>query len=153
MQELAMIEDECDEGESPRASHWHDNSGYTDVELYPDGSYKSVVPEIETEWMLQGRPVELRGGHTVKFFPSGALEQGVLASRTTVSVFGLPAAAAEGTRIHFHPNGEVRSLTLASQARWFRRDKTWRYRGSTYAPGSTIVLSEDGAVERVVAPN
>jgi hypothetical protein len=153
MQDVAMIEEEADECGYLRAAEWHDNSGYTHVELYPDGGYKSVVPEIETEWMLQGRAVQLRAGHTVKFFPSGVLEQGVLASQTTVSVFGVPAAAAEGTRIDFHPSGEVRSLTLASQARWFRRDKTWTYRGSRYAPGSTVVLSADGAVEHVVEAN
>jgi hypothetical protein len=139
---------ESGESERPPASESHDNSGYTCIELYPDGGYKSLVPEIDTEWVLQGQPVQLRAGCTVKFFPSGAVEQGVLASQTTLTIFTVPAAAAEGTRVDFHQTGEVRSVTLASQARWFRRDKSWKYRGAKYAPGTRLVFSEDGAVER-----
>jgi hypothetical protein len=134
--------------ENENASDWHDNSGFTSVELYPDGGYKSFVPEIDTEWMLKGQVVKLRASSTVTLYPSGGLERCVLASKTTLNVFGVTVAVAEGATLELHPNGEVRSLTLASQARWLRLEKKWKYRGATYDPGTTLVLSEEGAVVR-----
>jgi hypothetical protein len=136
-----------DETEAP-VSDRRDNSGFTSVELYPDGGYKSFVPEIDTEWMLDGQVVTLRASSTVRLYPDGGLERCVLASKATLNVFGVSAAVAEGSTLDLHPSGNVRSLTLASQARWLRRGKTWTYRGATYDPGTTLVLSEEGAVVR-----
>jgi hypothetical protein len=126
---------------------WRDNSGYTDVERYSDGTYKSFVPEIDTEWMLSKRTLILAAGHRVQFFANGQLERCVLAARATIDVFGAPVALAADTVLTFHPSGEVRSFTLGSQSSWLPWvSRGWRYRGAVYDEGSKLHLSEDGLV-------
>jgi len=136
----------CDTDSLPD-SEWRDNSGYTDVECYSDGTYKSFVPEIATEWMLSGRTLVLAAGHRVTFFANGQLERCVLASQATVDVFGAPAALAADTTLAFHASGEVRSFTLGSQTSWLPwASRNWKYRGAAYDAGMALDLSEDGTV-------
>ena len=133
--------------ESEPGSDWSDNSGYTDVEHYSDGTYKSFVPEIDTEWMISGRTLVLAAGHRVKFFANGQLESCVLAAKARIDVFGAPVVLAADTALAFHASGEVRSFTLGSQSSWIPWvSRMWNYMGSAYDEGQTLHLSEDGTV-------
>jgi hypothetical protein len=135
------------EMESELGFDWRDNSGYSDVERFSDGTYKSFVPEIDTEWMLSRRTLILAAGHRVRFFANGQLESCVLAARATIDVFGAPVVLAADTALTFHASGGVRSFTLGSQASWLPwASRVWKYRGSAYDEGTKLLLSEDGAV-------
>ena len=137
------------ENEQKDAANWVDNSGYTHVELYPDGSYKSFVPEIDTEWMIAKSEVKLKAGNAVTFFPSGNLKACVLCSDTALTAFGVTARVRANTPLDFHENGNVRRLTLASQASWVPwSNEKWKYKGVLYAPLATLEFSEDGEVLR-----
>jgi hypothetical protein len=128
-------------------TNWTDNSGYTHVELYPDGAYKSFVPVTDTEWVVLDEQVKLKADCTVKFFPTGSLEHCVLGVGATLSAFGVRVFIAEGTKLQFHESGAIRSMTLAAQPRWFPwAKKTWTYRGHSYAPGTALEFSTDGSV-------
>jgi hypothetical protein len=128
-------------------SGWGDNSGYRDVELYPDGTYKAFVPEIDTEWMISGHVLALAAGRRVTFFADGALESCVLAATATVDVFGTPAVVAAQTALSFHASGSVRLFTLGSRSSWLPwPSRKWIYRGTAYDAGTRLELSEDGAV-------
>jgi hypothetical protein len=125
-----------------------DPSGYTAVERYSDGNYRSFITESDTEWLVQAQPTRISGSAVIKLYADGTIEQCVLASAVTLEIFGERAVLAEGTTLAFHSSGAVRTMTLGSQARWFRRDRRWKYRGLAYAPGTTLELSPDGAVLR-----
>jgi len=135
-----------DANERSEASNWTDNSGYTHVELYPDGNYKSFVPEIDTEWVLDGVYVKLKATCVVKFFPNGNIERCVLGSETVLKVSEVRVLLSEGTNLEFHANGNVRSLTLAVQSRIPWRSKKWRYRGIVYDPRTKMEFADDGSV-------
>ena len=133
--------------ESDLGLEWRDNSGYTDVELYSDGTHRSFVPEIDTEWMISGHAVVLAGGHRVKFFANGQLESCVLAAKATIDVFGASVVLGADTTLAFYASGAVRSFTLGSQSSWIPWvSRTWKYRGTAYEDGTTLELSEDGTV-------
>ncbi len=127
-----------------------DNSGYSQVELHPDGSYKSFVAEVDTEWVIGARPITLRSASTVRFYANGNLRSCVLLSDARLEAFGEPVMVAGGTSLLFHESGAIGTLTLAPQPRrlpW--ASKKWSYRGSTYAPRTTLEFAEDGAVVAV----
>ncbi len=125
---------------------WADNSGYSHIELYPDGTYKSFVPEIDTEWAIGGRYVKLKADCVVRFFPSGNLELCLLCADTAMDAFGVAVLIAGGAPLQFHPNGSPRNLTLAAQSRWPFQNKKWTYRGTAYEPNTRLEFSEDGAI-------
>jgi hypothetical protein len=54
---------------------------------------------------------------------------------------------AADTALSFHASGAVRSFTLGSPSSWIPwMSRTWKYRGAAYDEGTTLHLSEDGAV-------
>lgn len=136
-----------EEDEKKDAANWVDNSGYAHVELYPDGSYKSFVPEIDTEWMIERHQVKLKAGEAVKFFPDGNMETCVLCAEATLAAFGVMAHVSADAPLDFHANGNVRRLTLAAQSSWVPwASKKWKYKGVLYDPRATLEFSEDGEV-------
>ena len=142
------------EEEKKGTTNWVDNSGYSHVELYPDGSYKSFVPEIDTEWMVGDHPVKLKGGCAVKFFPDGSLRTCVLGSGATVTVTGVAAYVSADRPLDLHENGSVRRMTLAAKPSWNPwATKGWKYQGVVYEPRTTLEFSERGEVVLLHKPN
>lgn len=129
-------------------TNWTDNSGYSSIELYPDQSYKSFVPNAETEWMVLDNYVLLKADVVVHLFQGGTLRLGVLGSDLMLKVFGVSALAAANTKIEFHSSGQIRAITLAAQEHWLPWQKKWSYKGKSYSPGTRLEFSEDGAVEK-----
>jgi hypothetical protein len=136
------------------AANWVDNSGYTHVELYPDGTYKSFVPEIDTEWMVGSHPVKLKAGSAVKFFPDGGMRTCVLCSNTIIAVCGIVAHVSGDRPLDFHENGNVRRMTIAAKPSWNPwASKSWTYHGVVYEPNTTLEFSEAGEVVLLHKPN
>jgi hypothetical protein len=140
----------ADDEKKKDATNWVDNSGYTHVELYPDGSYKSFVPEIDTEWMIAKSQVKLRAGDAVKFFPDGTMKSCVLCEEATLDAYGVMAHVKANAPLDFHVSGKVRTLTLAAHSSWnpWAKKKKWSYKGTLYDPPVTLEFSEDGEVVR-----
>lgn len=137
---------DADDGSKP-TSNWTDNSGYTHLELYPDGTYKSFVPEIDTEWVIGGRTIVLKATLPVKFHPNGQLERCVLAAKATLDVHGVVATVGANDALEFHSDGGVRSFTLGPQSSWIPwLHKEWSFGGTTYAEGTRLEFSADGKV-------
>jgi hypothetical protein len=135
------------EMESEPDVDWRDNSGYSDVERYSDGSYKSFLPANDTEWMLDGRTLILAAGHRVRFFTNGQLQSCVVAAKASIDVFGTTAVLAADSALAFHASGVVRTFTLGSLSSWIPWvSRAWKYRGVAYNEGATLHLSEDGAI-------
>lgn len=141
----------CEEPSSsdPFYAEADDNSGYTHVELYSDGSYRSFVPEIDTEWMIDGRALKLKAGCAVMFFPSGNLQRCVLSESAKVVAFGVSVVIAAGMEVEFHPSGALRAFTVGAQPRLLFGTKKWKYRGVVYEAGTRLEMSADGSIVRV----
>ncbi|MBP7146918.1 MAG: hypothetical protein KBD01_05180 [Acidobacteria bacterium] len=126
---------------------WRDNSGYTHLELYPDGTYKSFVPEVDTEWLIEGARVVLKASFAVTLHTNGGLRRCVLAAPAALSVLGVPVVVAADEPLELHENGALHAFTLGSRSEWKPwRNRPWTYRGASYAPGTRLELSADGAV-------
>jgi hypothetical protein len=146
-----MITTDDDMG-SPTSSTMTDYSGYSQVELYPDGTYKSFVPEIETEWLILNQRLQLKAACPVTFFPNGNLESCVLASGCKLSACGVPILIAEG-KTEFYEDGNIRSFTVAgspSLLPWIR--KRWEYRGTSFEKGTRLTISPEGAIKSAKPP-
>ena len=135
-----------DETKKP-SSDWADNSGYSHIELYPNGNYKSFVPEIDTEWAINDHHVKLKADVEVSFYPDGTLKKCVLCTDATLTFWGASVPIAADRTLEFHADGNVRRLTVARESGWrFWRSRTWTYRGKTYDPDTDLEFSDDGAV-------
>ena len=124
--------------------NWTDNSGYSLIELYSDQSYKSFVPNSETEWMVQDNYVLLKSDVTVYLFQGGTLKLGILATDLLLNVFGVSVLVAADIKIEFHSNGKISSIVLAPQPSWIPWRKNWKYQGKSYRPGTRLEFSEVG---------
>ena len=118
-----------------------DFSGYTQTEYFPNGSFKSCVPDIPTEWMILGEHVTLQAEQKICFHPNGIIKSCALAQATNLKAFGTTVLVEPATLIRFFTSGEIQSFTVARQSK-----REWRYRGKSYAPGTAIRLSEKGDV-------
>lgn len=131
-------------------NNWTDHSGYTQIELYPNGEYKSFVPINETEWLIGKTHVKLRSETVIKFYEDGYIEFCFLVRPATLLVFGVPVIIAEDKVIEFHNDGNFRAFTVGCQKRGFLwMTKTWVYRGKTYEPGTSLEFSISGEVVNV----
>jgi hypothetical protein len=126
---------------------WSDNSGYSELELYPNGGYKSFIPVIDTEWMIQNKVVKLLAGMIVKFYDSGTVQSCFLAEPATFTVFEVPVKVQSEKILEFHESGILRTFTVAQQNTGFLGlTKTWKYQGQVFDPGITLASSEQGKI-------
>ncbi len=128
------------------SANWVDNSGYTHLELYPSGSYKSFVPTVDTEWKLGSVEIKLPADHEVHFYENGNFKSFTLCEDIEIGAFGQSVCVAALTVISFFENGKIQSLTLAAQRNGFFSSKNWTYQGREYAPGTVIEFAADGKV-------
>jgi hypothetical protein len=129
------------------------NSGYKHVKMYPNGNYKSFVPEVNTRWIVLNVEVALTEGITVEFYMDGTLKSCVLAKPVVISIFGVKAKLKEGTPLEFHPGGEIRRCVLASQGGLLFGSKTWKYQGHTFPPGAQLEFTRSGQLVGVASPS
>ncbi len=129
------------------STNWTDNSGYTQLELYTNGQYKSFVPAIDTEWLVMDRNVLLLADKIIKFYESGGIQLCYLANPALLRVFDTPVRVLEEKPLEFYENGIFRKLTLAHQKRGFLgMEKNWLYKGKLLKPETTIEFSTTGAI-------
>jgi len=125
-----------------------DNSGYSNIEYFPDGQYKSFVPEIDTEWIVLKTVVNLKAGKPVRFHENGNLRECHLNASTYLKFFGVRAKVSNNGPLTFHKNGNIRSLTLSVQPTWQPwSNGNWEYRGKVYRPQTTLEFFEDGSIK------
>src|SRR4051812_9572183 len=118
--------------------NWVDNSGYSHLELFPNGNYKSFIPTIDTMWRVGTEDVKLSAGHIVQFYDNGQFKSFTLAETVLIHVHGVAVQALAGTIVEFYENGNVKMVTLAEQKRGFFRSSSWVYRGKTLQPGLVV---------------
>jgi len=128
-------------------ANWTDNSGYSHIQLYPNGEYKSFVPVTETDWLVGNIPVTLQADCEVSFYESGHIQGCQLSKSAKLIAFGISVIVSPTKRIEFHENGNVRTLKLGYQPSWIPWvKKSWLYRGKLYSPGSALQFDPEGNV-------
>ena len=129
----------------------NDHSGYQSIEYYLNGNYKSLVPTVDTEWLIGGGEIKVAAGHCVEFFETGTFKSLVLAEDTSVVVHGVSAQLAAGSEIQLYASGALRRITLAPQERGILfGSENWDYQGLTIAPFTTIEFRPDGSIRSLL---
>ncbi len=129
------------------SSNWVDNSGYTHIELWPNGNHKSFIPTIETEWKIGGEIVKVRANRIVKFFENGQLQLCTLCDDVVVTAHKVKVLVKYNTEFEMYDDGSVKKMTIGKQPAGFFRPKDWVYAGQTFHPGMTIEFAQDGKVK------
>lgn len=128
-------------------SSWNDNSGYSDIQLYPNGGYMSFIPATDTAWMVMGKPLNIRADYKVEFFQNDSIKTCVIAEMAMLCAFGVRVRVLDGTEIKFYENGQLQEFVLAPQKVGFLGlTNYWQYKGQRYNPGTRILLSNQGEI-------
>ena len=131
------------------SDNWSDFSGYTHVEQYPNGNYKSFVPVTDTEFQVGGTIVKLKAGNTAEFWENGNLASCTVAEDTSLEAYGVEVQIPAESKLQLFSDGQLHGITIGRQKGVLNLRKSWNYRGQKYMPDSTLEFSENGDVVQV----
>lgn len=123
-----------------------DSSGYSQVETYPNGNFRSFIPLVETEWRLGADDVKLCADHKVQFYENGNIKSFTLFEDVKIQCHGVRVKAQGGTFMEFFEDGRIKQITVGAQDNGFFRSKNWTYRDRIFEPGARIIFSPQGLV-------
>lgn len=132
---------------------WSDFSGFTHLELYPNGNYKSFLPEVDTEFQVGTTIVKLKAGNPAEFWENGNLSRCTVAEDVSLDAYGMEVRILATSKLELFSDGQLRRITIGRQKGILNLRKNWRYRGREYRPYSTLEFSENGDVVKVRPAN
>ncbi len=130
------------------SDNWSDFSGYTHLELYPNGRYKSFVPQVDTEFQVGTTVVKLKAGKPAEFWENGHLTRCTVAEDVSLDAYGVEVRILAKSKLEFFSDGQLRRITIGRQKGVLNLRKIWTYRGREYRPNSTLEFAENGDVVR-----
>ena len=128
-------------------SNWSDNSGYTEMTLYPSGAQKSFICLTNEEYSVFGQVVKMKSGEMVKLYENGDLQAFILCENIEATCYGVAVHILAKHPIELFENGNIKKMALAKQKNgFFSFSWSWNYRGNKYPYKMKLGFSEDGNV-------